>query len=63
MTEQQFSDGLLWAFGVIGGLMALLFIVLGAAVMALFIRETARRIRQQGHAQHRDRAKSMGGAQ
>ena len=28
MTEQAFVDGLLWAFGVIGGLMAVFFLVL-----------------------------------
>lgn len=47
MSEQSFVDGLIWCFAVGGGLMALFFLVLGVAVMALFVRETARKLKEQ----------------
>jgi hypothetical protein len=38
MTEQQFSDGLLWVFGVFGFLMVLLLIVILASYLTYKIK-------------------------
>ena len=38
MTEQQFSDGLLWVFGVFGGLILLFFAVLAISFITYKIR-------------------------